>query len=825
MKRVCSRIYVIYYGIFCLLLSVSARDNKIEQANVPANFWEVIATQATTSSSINAILQSKKLAQTWMYPIAQQICYGTDTPIDTQTESVISKNAITISSVEKAQTQKVLQSDSKLIPSIKLLSKLRATLSKIGSNLGSNSVNSNSVNYLPLEHSLMQMSSLPLTSRQKTAIQEYATSLKTQKPDSPKGQENLKKTLDIFQNWSEDDLYEIFDLYNQTHSEYSLEDVPFVIWISELYDLRMVTLPKLDFSNINFYSNQLTSTHINIAKQLLTKVLQLLFPDQIHNTKLKSITEEQALSLYKLTYTQTSADQQETDTKNFIQALKQIMITNKINENDLFEAFINNLNKSNQDSLSMAEPMPKPVREALNILNSKHLHTFEYQSYMKQLYNMQYILKTWDARNMEMLGNSTPAQYTHPTFGRGFRQTKSNDSTDDNSNALTSLDKFAPFTSDDKLLTALEEWSKGPLSHVFPSQFFALAQQVVSEDIVEKILGLNDVTTELLNILTYLNELYDTPEQQQKFKQQYFTLTLILPDGKELTMTDSLSTILAEAIYATDKMPASKRISVIYQALYSILLSAAFIDNGFAQKLLNNPNILFSNTHLVHERETHTNIVGYILSHVRQLLLSYARLNPEFLDFITLYYEDKTTGEITGHARIKPLSADSYTQTDFSTQYISGTDHFGIRELEPFNLNKNANNIYSQIHKIPIGNYALNNQNKYALEMMSIVPNLSFDIKPLFDSKEGNNGSGISGITVWELNNAPILSAPAPPTIATTFFTPLNAEFTNYYKKNKNLESFSYLTQEELQNSYRDFERSQWQKNYDIFSVKSSEVK
>lgn len=534
----------------------------------------------------------------------------------------------------------------------------------------------NTLNTLSLEkkdantHCLFQINSIPLTKSQNAAIQEYQqyllNSYQTDKDIAEynyehntnyeqTGQKLIKKIINTFENWSYKDIIDVIkhhDLYNK---EYSIDFNPWIYWLSEVFDIRLIKLPELNSYYIcstlsnDFADSFLKSFFPNTAK---------IDPDNINKA-------EAIFTQYLETSLKNNSTQQQFYLGEFAKLILSLYTSTALNEAQkiFLDECINHtqFTSKNKQVISMHLKLQELTYTPKNIMQK-----------FKQLYRAQAILKTWDARNFQVLGNSDPNYLSHPIYGKMFKYT-------DN----TYKQKYSAYTEDNKLLPALQKWDAQCYINRFPAELFTYSRknQVASQyDIKDMI----DCTDLLLDFFTFLRSSYGNPQLQSAIeKEDTYSFQVLIENAQTkeieaIPLKGSLSIILQDICSiieqtTQDNNKINKQTAVI-QCFYQLLLSLAFTDNKFAQTLLNTSLPIYTTVSLNddnNKQEAQSNIAGLLLSHIRSILISVIAKEPEYIEFILTYFPKKNQYGVDlndGQCKVD-LTQSTLEDPDFSTVY------------------------------------------------------------------------------------------------------------------------------------------------------------
>lgn len=540
------------------------------------------------------------------------------------------------------------------------------------------------------DHLFYHFSSVPLTNKQLSALDEYLEAYKTQpcnaleqeiqneneamneqtaqlstnndliatKKEAKK--DALKHLAFTMQNWDYKDFYDIIMLYKTKNDDYGAKFPPFVYWLSELVDLRTVFLPTPDtfaivsaltpaFFHTFFYKYfphiDYPETDIEEAeKSFLEMVFFLIKEDKL------------SLSHVQLALQNT---------------LKE-MLHGRTNVSERIRYFVDNLS----DEIGVPAELAKSQKMKLEIENFAH-ELFLLENKLKQAHSAKKLLKNWNARNFELLGSADNKYHAHPVYGKMLPD-----------NVSDVKKPYATLLSDDQLIPPFKQWDEVFYKHTFPANKFQLRDNLPGELESYEWINSSNATDMIVDFFNFMRKSFGdqaTREYYSAISKFNFKIVSYDPITKALVKTpidEDLSTILATVIATIDEQEAAgiqtiETKAAVYQALYQILLTIALADNKFAQRLLayqfpiiTTNNILDSTS----SDEVQYNPLGFLLCHIRSVLIAIVRTSPEFIDFLTYYYETiDSEGKVnsTGQCRMS-LDDAAETVDDFTTVLFNG---------------------------------------------------------------------------------------------------------------------------------------------------------
>lgn len=483
-----------------------------------------------------------------------------------------------------------------------------------------------------LTHLACQLNSLPLTDRQIRAFESH----------------NLSTILRSMILWQHKDILDIWRIYKKIFPDHeSIDSTPFISWITQLFDLRIVQLPKPDWHE-----------YVKANCSNLITQLKHLFP---------FITTETLEHYVQKLCSTTDQNELEQIEQDFAKELKTHSV-NRILQHEQ-KLFINSLENSHLITASIVANIYLELEQLKTELTQSFHH-------ITQLYSAQNILKSWDARNFYMLGGSDRNFIAHPIYGKmsQFNTPKKS--------------KYSLFE-ETNLIPEFQAWDDNFASTPFPLSKFECELKSKDKYYGQKYLGLSDHTKPLTEFLCFEPKSYSEKDADYFYNQNDpLTVKLQTSSNQIETISGNGSQIIDRIRYLT-----KYDTQALYQATYNILLALAFTDNKFAQDLIFQPYPIHT-TCRFNQNEEQFNAYGFLLSHIRSLLLHAMRTDEQFVDFVTTYfkqYGDEGEYDSLNQCRIN-TNVSSNMNYSFQTQFRH-KKHYQTQTMwiEPFKTTQYQN--------------------------------------------------------------------------------------------------------------------------------------
>lgn len=469
-----------------------------------------------------------------------------------------------------------------------------------------------------LSHLGCHLNSFPLTQNQ---INAYNSSFNT-----------LSNILNAMIYWQYQDIMQICNLYNEFYNP-EQNDSSFTHWISTIFDLRIVELPKIDFSNME----------VTIWEETKKK-LQTILPLHMQNEQIYELIEKYFKINNQIEF-ESQSIHYDSNLKAQLQDARNEL--GQYVQNAAFAPqeinFSKNLLDSNIICAELAGQFHMCIFKAKDLLMQAH-------KYLQRLYSAQRILKAWNARNFKLIG-SDPNKYVHPIYGKI-----------------------------DHISERFKNWDKNFRTNIFPAEEFEYQTETNTSYYGKRFKGLSDMSPQLTERFCYEPNKY-TLDYEDFFYNQVDPLEVNVINNNQTSLVEGN----ASQVLDTIRSKTNYQSKPLYQTTYQVLLALAFTDNKFAQDLLSTPYPIYTDGKLEQGEEKY-NVYGLLLAHIRSLLL-YAISDQQFLEFVVSYFSDyDSMGHYnsTNHIRIN-TNVTYQPQYSFETQLNSKT-YRGCQTawIEPF---------------------------------------------------------------------------------------------------------------------------------------------